>query len=68
MAIEWIIVCAAVDAICHTVPQDFDKNVFQPVSKISKSDYQLRRLCLFMSVSLFVCPHGTARMTLDGFS
>jgi len=28
MAIEWIIVGSVVDAVCHTVPQIFEKNIF----------------------------------------
>jgi hypothetical protein len=68
MAIEWIVACAAVGAVCRPFPQVFLKNIFQGVRKIWKSDYQLRRLCLSISVPLFVCPHGTARMQLEGFS
>jgi len=34
--------------------------------KIAKSDYWLRHVCL--SVCLSVCPYGTIRLRLDGFS
>jgi len=37
-------------------------SVFRSFSKITKSDYQLRHVCTF------VCPHGTTRLPLHGFS
>jgi len=38
--------------------------VLGTVRKIAKSDYQLHRVFL----SLSVCPHGTTRLPLEGFS
>jgi hypothetical protein len=57
MAIELIVVCAAVDAICHTVPQVFERTFFSAIAKFRKATISFAvyvRLYLSLSSSVLV--------------
>jgi hypothetical protein len=50
--------------------QTFEPTFLSAFEKIAKSDYKLRHVCPSVPLSFrpSVCPHGTNRLPLDGFS